>query len=67
MSVLDQPAASSGWSAQTLGTIRTRRTTSKYGSVVIAQTTVARVDRLKHLTIPAGEDDVVISHASRDR
>ncbi|WP_257168171.1 AraC family transcriptional regulator [Bradyrhizobium sp. SRS-191] len=68
MSVLDHhSAARAEWPAQTFGSIKTRRTPPNCGSVVIAQTSLARVDLLKQLNIPAGDDDVVISHASRSR
>ncbi|UFZ07180.1 AraC family transcriptional regulator [Bradyrhizobium ontarionense] len=67
MSVLDQPAASTGWPAPTFGAIKTRRTSPNWGSAVIAQTSLARVDVLRQLIVPAGDDKMVISHISRSR
>jgi AraC family transcriptional regulator len=67
MNGLDQPAASTGWPGQTFGAIKARRTPPNCGSAVIAQTSLARVDLLRRLIVPAGDDEVVISHISRRR
>ncbi|MGJ5176477.1 helix-turn-helix domain-containing protein [Bradyrhizobium oligotrophicum] len=67
MNVLDHPVASSGWPAQPFGAVKTRGTSPNWGSAVIAQTSLARVDLLRRLIVPAGDDEVVISHISRGR
>ncbi|BAM87420.1 transcriptional regulator, AraC family [Bradyrhizobium oligotrophicum S58] len=66
MSVLDQTAAASpGWPAHAFGSVKTRRTPPNRGGAVIAQTSLDRVDLFRQLVVPAGEDEVVISHISR--
>ncbi|WP_139031293.1 AraC family transcriptional regulator [Bradyrhizobium sp. ORS 375] len=66
MSVLDQTAAaSSGWPAHAFESARMRRTPATRAGAVIAQTSLARVDLFRQLVVPAGEDEVVISHISR--